>query len=864
VNPEVEKLFEEAAAATGAERAGYLERNCSDPEIRREVELLLSHDQEAESALTRVVSRAATSVLQSFALPAGHRIGAYRIVSVIGQGGMGCVYLADRVDGRFEQQVAIKVVQAGQHMPWLAQRLQQEYRILAGLQHPNIARLLDAGVMESGLPYFVMEYVAGEPIDGYCEKHELSLRDRLRLFLEVCDSVHYAHQKLIVHRDLKPDNILVTEQGLPKLLDFGIAKVLGDAPGMEVTLTQALTPAYASPEQMRGEPVTTASDVYSLGGVLYKVLTGLPPHQLEKKSPLESVQAICEEEVRDPATVRRELTGDAAHILQMALRKEPARRYRSVQEFADDVQRLLEHMPVLASPDSAWYRGQKFLLRHAIGAIATAMVLVALITGISVALWQARRAERRFGQVRNLADVFLFDFEKRIRDVPGTLEARKMVAGTAREYLASLAADARGDQGLTRELAESHYRLSAIETSTGENEAALGDLNQALTLWRSVKDDCCGTGQQRRLYIKALLDLATLQRRSGQLQEARGASDEAMRWSRAWMANAPDDTDAQHALLDALFADSVVSGGEDKPTQYRDKLLEFVALSDKLAARSPQDDSFFYNQARTENSLIALCVSTGDLVRGRDAGLHARRILDGLIEKNPDNMTYRELRVRTVANTSQVLRTMAGDDASVKPQMVEQTRIAYEFASENERRDPQNQRAADLAVVMKGRYAEALDDVGRHSEALSLENEILPKLDALLAKDPKNHRNQYMHLELDAQKAMALMGLNRLQEADAMLAKGYARLLNTLATQPKPDQAFLDLEITLLNNQTKLARKMGQLERAREHCQKGMELAASLIRQDALNEKEFADLPELRKQAVALGIGDSIASMAGH
>ena len=247
MNTEAERLFEAALKVPPEKRADFLSRECADQAVRCEVELLLAHDEGAETFLEHAVSSAAASAMRSLSMPAGSGLGPYRILAMVGRGGMGVVYLAERSDGLFEQRVAIKVVQAGSDISLADQRLQQECRILATLDHPNIARLHDAGSTESGLPYFVMEYIQGKPIDRFCQERGLSLHDRLRLFLPVCEAVHFAHQKLIVHRDLKPDNILVTEEGVPKLLDFGIAKVLSESPiDVQKTATRALTPAYNS------------------------------------------------------------------------------------------------------------------------------------------------------------------------------------------------------------------------------------------------------------------------------------------------------------------------------------------------------------------------------------------------------------------------------------------------------------------------------------------------------------------------------------------------------------------------------------------------------------------------------------------
>jgi tetratricopeptide (TPR) repeat protein/predicted Ser/Thr protein kinase len=327
-------------------------------------------------------------------LSPGHRLGPYRILSVLGRGGMGVVYCAERDDGKFEQRVAIKVVSADMGTPAFVGRFQREYRILASLDHPNIARLLDAGASEEGLPYFVMEYVEGRPIDQFCAERKLSVSDRLRLFLQVCDAVQFAHQKLIVHRDLKPDNILVTDRGIPKLLDFGIARVLSEYPGGNDATLMAMTPAYASPEQVRGEPVETATDVYSLGCVLYKILTGVAPYRLQGKSPAESIRRICEEEPAPPADLNRDLGSDEDNILRMAMRKEASRRYRSVEQLGSDIGRCLNHEPVLARPAGTGYRLQKYVRRHRIPLGVVAGVVLLLVGFAVTQAVQLRRITR--------------------------------------------------------------------------------------------------------------------------------------------------------------------------------------------------------------------------------------------------------------------------------------------------------------------------------------------------------------------------------------------------------------------------------------------------------------------------------------
>ncbi|HEY0684040.1 MAG TPA: serine/threonine-protein kinase [Steroidobacter sp.] len=357
--------------------------------------------------------------------PAGQLIGPYRLVRSLGQGGMGEVFLAERADDQFRQQVAIKLVRHGLLSKHVQGRLRQERQILATLDHPNIARLYDGGTTEDGTPYIVMEYIDGEPIDIYCDRRGLTIEQRLRLFITVCSAVHRAHQGLVVHRDLKPSNILVTSDGVPKLLDFGIAKMLDDRELMHtLAMTQedvrVMTPDHASPEQVRGDLISTASDIYVLGVLLYELLCGYKPFVLRGKRLAELERAICEDQPLAPSTViataesqkdggisqvaaqrsisvarlRRQLSGDLDNIVTMAMRKEPERRYSSAEQMAGDVDRYLQGLPVLARPDSWSYRAEKFVRRHSIG-VALSAALVATLIGFTTTVYlQSLRIEK--------------------------------------------------------------------------------------------------------------------------------------------------------------------------------------------------------------------------------------------------------------------------------------------------------------------------------------------------------------------------------------------------------------------------------------------------------------------------------------
>jgi serine/threonine-protein kinase len=388
-------LLNDALERPAADRITFLDAACAgDSELRADADALL----EAHDAMGSVDAIAAVLQVDRPAVEdlSDRRIGAYRLVRPIAHGGMGAVYLAERVDGQFEQRAALKLLRAGFESDEVRRRFLEERSILARLEHPNIARLLDGGITGDGQPYFVMEYVAGEPITEYCRG--LGVHDRLALFLQVCAAVQYAHQNLVVHRDLKPSNILVTEDGQVKLLDFGIAKLLADDAGAAARTTRLwLTPEYAAPEQVRGQPVSTAADVYTLGVVLYELLAGRRPYRLDASAPAEIQRIVCDVEPAPPSAAaepgeRRRLEGDLDTIVLQSMRKEPQRRYVGAAQLAEDVERHLAGLPVHARPATIRYRTAKFVRRHRLGVAGAAVLVLAVAGGVAGTTWQAERA----------------------------------------------------------------------------------------------------------------------------------------------------------------------------------------------------------------------------------------------------------------------------------------------------------------------------------------------------------------------------------------------------------------------------------------------------------------------------------------
>jgi non-specific serine/threonine protein kinase/serine/threonine-protein kinase len=511
----VRALVESAMLVPAGDRSKFLAAQEPDAAVRAEAEELLRFDPQANEIFAVENQPVNFSASIADASLAGHLIGHYRPVGEIGRGGMGTVYLAERADGTYEQRVALKVLQDSVSTPRLVERFEEERRILARLSHPGIARLLDGGLTPDGRPYFVLEYVDGRPIDVYCDEEELDTTARLRLFLKVADAVHSAHQQLVLHLDLKPANILVEPQGEPRLLDFGIARILSDgalgASQAEATL-RLMTPRYASPEQAEGLPLGMASDVFSLGTLLYRLLTGRLPYLIESESPLEAARIIREEAPLLPSKaavgpVAAELRGDIDNILLQALRKEPERRYGTVDAFAEDIKRHLAFKPVHASPETLGYRAKKFARRHRASLAVAAAVLVivtACLAAVTRAAVLARRAdalaERRLADERQLAHSYIFDLDPMLEEIPGTVGVRAFILKNALKYLDAMSQEQIGDDDLAREVGSGYLKVGQVQADVAEPS-----MNDRAGAWVSMNR---GYEIQERLFEKTPNDLA--------------------------------------------------------------------------------------------------------------------------------------------------------------------------------------------------------------------------------------------------------------------------------------------------------------------------------------------------------------------
>ncbi len=543
----VKELLQKILTFEANKRIEYLNNISVSVEVRSEVESLLAFESEAEDMMHLSAidfSKDFFAGDEAKHLLIGQKIGVYQIIRELGYGGMGAVYLAERKDGKFEQKVALKLLKREMNTAALRRRFEQERKILASLEHPNIAHLLNAGTTDDKIPYIAMEYVEGLPIDDYCNKNQLNLNRRLDLFRKVCATVSFAHRNLIVHRDLKPSNILITNDGSPKLLDFGISKILSEdfeqTDSSTITKLGVMTPGYASPEQLQNQSVTTATDIYSLGIILYELLSGHRPFETKENDFQEIYKAILEIEPVLPSSIvetfagefRKEteaatviqaeklnlkqsddsteankaaytkpqivklnsksLRGDLDNIVLKALRKEPLRRYSSAENFSEDIKRFLRGLPVTARPNTFSYRAEKFYKRNRASVIGGILILLAVLGGIAATLWQAQsaqtekvKAEKRFGDVRKLANSYLFDVFPEIEDLEGSLKARQVILKTALEYLDSLSQEAEGDTDLQLELATAYEKIGEVQGAV--NITNLGDLQAGLESYKKAQ-----------------------------------------------------------------------------------------------------------------------------------------------------------------------------------------------------------------------------------------------------------------------------------------------------------------------------------------------------------------------------------------
>jgi non-specific serine/threonine protein kinase/serine/threonine-protein kinase len=755
-------------------------------------------------------------------------------VRELGRGGMGVVYEAVRADAEFERRVAVKLLPAGWSAPALADRFRFERRVLAGLDHPNIARLLDAGATDDGVPYYVMEFVDGRPIDAWCRDEALGVRQRVELLCQVCDAVVHAHQHLVIHRDLKPGNILVTPDGQPKLLDFGIATLVSDASAASAGLTRtgqhSFTIEYASPEQIRGERVTTATDVYSLGVLAYRLLADRPPYDLAGLAPMEAMRVACEVDPpppsrSSPGASDRLLRGDLDNIILKALRKDPHARYASVAALGEDLHAWLEGRPVSATPATLLYRARRYAARHTLAVTAATAVAVALLAGGVATAWQARvaraerdKAQRRFAQVREFSRALLFDVHDALRPLPGATEPRRLLLDRAVQFLDGLAADAGDDVALLIELSEGYRRLGQVQGSqrsdnVGDTDGARRSFEAAARLADQAVSLAPASGPILNAACGAYDDLGSALLQAGELERADRTYE---RFADA--VRRLEQIPAGDPRLAAAIAESHTSLGYFRnargdragaKVQYTKAVQRYETLPAGQRARAVTVRGHAFALKR----LGAILVAEGQLDEGERRYREALALDEAVVAQHPDNAPYRYDMTFSLTDLGLVARKR-GDLATSEAMY----RRALQLREEALAADPKNTRIMSGVVYAHGGLDPTLRLAGRRDEAEVHRRAalaLLEELRTILGEVPQvQSQRAWGHaylaeLRLDAAEgASSRARAAALAEARHLLAQAEA-LARGIDKGPLSDPGFVELLHDQRARLARLARQPG-------------------------------------------------------
>ncbi len=850
----LKEVFNEAIDLPEAERAELLAKQ--DTNLREKVLKLINADENADDFIVESAFVDVGFIEENETdLYVGKQIDDYKILKEIGAGGMGTVYLAVKSDESFDKKVAIKLIKRGMDTSAVLKRFVMERKILASLENPNIASLIDGGSTSDGLPYLVMEYIEGEPITKFCDLHQFSIEERLALFRKICSAISYAHQNLVVHRDIKPSNILVTNDGTPKLLDFGIAKLLHPDWSLEAneataTMFRLMTPEYASPEQIRGLPITTTSDVYSLGVVLYELLSGERPYKIESRLPQEVANIILTQEPIKPSAItnyklqitnseaetlaydgkqtvsekpnrkslianRKLLRGDLDNIILKALRKEPERRYQSVQEFAEDIRRHLVGLPVSATADTSFYRFNKFVKRHRTGIFAGGLIVLTLLIATAVTTWQAvvarreqAKAEQRFREVRRLANTILFEYHDGIAKLPGSTALREKMVKDALLYLDNLAAENIDDASLQSELATAYFKVGEVQgapakSSLGDYGGGLESFRKSLVIRQKLFEKDSGNEQ-----IK--LDLARSYKMVGNLSQFTDDISAAL-----------ENYGKAFELLDSM------------PTAKHD----LATLHTRFAS--------------------ALAMS-GKLPEAIENYRKSQLVLNELIAQNPDE---RDLKLDWGRN-----RVMLGDalEEDLKlDEALESHRTAYAILqplmTEN---DTDSQR---IAMSAFGRIGDVLFKMGKYREALEIQQKMLAADEKTLSLDPSNARAR-RDVQIDFYKiALNYSELGQMTEAITNQQKSVEYCEKAVAANPESSESRIDLGVAFYFL-AEMYEKAGNLREALQFYRKTIEIEEANYKADPSNATAASSLSEdyLKIGGVLLKLGNRAEALDGY
>ena len=852
----------------------FLDQECGpDSALRAEIESLLNqHEHATQFIETPALHLAAESLVREGTHRTGQIIGDYEILSLIGTGGMGDVYLAQ--DRELHRKAALKLVRGGIDSDDIVRRFKREERLLASLNHPNIAQLYGSGVTTEGIPFFAMEFVEGRRIDDYCNERRLSIPARLELFRKICSAIHYAHQHLVVHRDIKPSNILVTTEGEPKLLDFGIAKLLDPDPALAfartITEMKALTPEYASPEQVKGESVTTATDIYSLGVVLYGLLTGERPYRLKTSRPDELARAICEEEPTRPSAAvakgsasdiehrsPKSLRGDLDNIVLMAMRKEAARRYASVAQFSEDIRRHLVGLPVIARKDTWSYRSSKFVQRHKVGVAAAAVIVLAILAGLIGTMRQKNRAERRFSDVRNLANALLVDIAPKIERLPGSTEARQVILSQSLKYLDSLAGEAGNDRNLQSELAAAYEKVGDLQGNpTNANLAALSDAlvsyEKANVIRRRLLEKNPRGFEEKNQLANNYYLLGDIYWQMGEPAEALKNSEKALSIYTQLLDEKPDADEIRLALARTNDDMGSTLANNENYASSIPYLKKAIAAAENLRQRFPERVDVLTLLANSHRDLGYSLSWENKQKDGEAEMAKAREICEKLVATHPHDASLVAGLFKTYLITSGTYEEI---DNPISNEFAFKALALAEKMAAN---DPVNLGAKQELAKACSRVGVTLKNIGRSAESIDYLKRAVTILETLASAESRNRR-----FKRDLGTALTRLGdalheQHRSLEALETSGKAATTLAELVAQDDKDNGCLRNL--ANVNNSiagmhkaiaAELTGKQQQEHREmmRQHFQRALEMYRQLAARDALSAYDRKTLQAMESAA---------------
>ncbi|MBS1875642.1 MAG: protein kinase [Acidobacteria bacterium] len=860
----IEELFHQASEMAAESRAAWLDGACEgDKDLERQVLELLASDDEAGGGFVEGHVGAALKEFDAAPAPAPERrAGPYRLVREIGRGGMGTVFLGERADEQYHAQVAVKLLRTGFDTDFFLARFRRERQTLAQLQHPNIARLLDSGTSDDGMPYIVMEYIEGQSITDYCARERLNIEQRLSLFLPVCAAVAHAHQRFVVHRDIKPSNILVDTAGTPKLLDFGICKILATEAAPDLTMTTGatmLTPDYASPEQILGDPITVASDTYSLGAVLYELLSGCRPHRIEKMTPQAIERAICGEDPPRPSAValRREdsrrLAGDLDTIVLKAMQKDAARRYASVEEFVADIRNFLEHRPILARPDTIGYRAAKFARRNR-GAVAAAVALTfTLSAGLLATTREARRNERNFAIARSLASSFVFEVHDSIGVVSPT-KVRENIVRIGLKYLDTLSAGASGDAGLQLELAEAYRRIGEVQgnvmaANLGNTAGAMASYRKALALVEPLPASRASLLSEARLYRK-IADIEIYTKRPmdalAVLERGVAAGDRLLRID-------PQSAESRSAVAGL----HLTAGRVKRMMEDRQGTIDTARRAQQVlmaGGGTPTDPEV---RALVAESFAAM--GTGQMMLGQpkealDNFRKAATAWDGLCGQAPANVEFQRQRMLAYSHVGDVLGNPSYSGLNDRAGARDAYRVMMDTALSLHRADPHDHRSAVDYGIATMRVADTEDEAGRKAKLFS---EASRALTEVVRGDPRNRLARLNLASVERRLGDVIVGSD---PAGARAA--YQRGVRVVEAMEWSEPAAERVGVELYRSAALLALRQGLGEEARDYSDRALRVAERIVASPSSPLLRFVSVPkayQLRGEAMEK-LGDAASA----